>query len=88
MDNIVLIPVPLNELLAAFQQLIDNSIAKANLNSPQATIEPLTQKQLAKYLGVTEQTIIRYRAKKRIPFYFVGSSPRFNLNEVLKSLGK
>lgn len=57
-------------------------------NSP-ANIEPtITQNQLCEYLGITAQTVIRLKKKKKIPFILLGSHPRFILTDVLKALGK
>ena len=50
--------------------------------------KPITQKELASFLDCTEQTIINMRKRKEIPFYFVGNSPRFNLEKVIKALEK
>jgi excisionase family DNA binding protein len=48
----------------------------------------VTTKQLCKYLDITQPTVIRYRKKGRIPFFYIGSAVRFNLHDVIKSLEK
>lgn len=42
--------------------------------------------ELKDQLGVTIQTIIRWRNKGKIPFIKLGSSIRYDLNAVIKSL--
>jgi excisionase family DNA binding protein len=45
-------------------------------------------KELCHELKITQPTVIRYRKKGRIPFFYIGSSVRFNLHDVIKSLEK
>lgn len=48
----------------------------------------ISQAELARRLGVTVQTIIRYRRLKRIPFLRIGSSVKFNYEKVIVALEK
>lgn len=89
-DDILFSQFPKSELFAAIEIAVDKAIS-ARLN--QALISPvdkppITQKELCKYLDVTQQTIIRWKKKKVIPFYTVGNAIRFDLDKVLKALGK
>ena len=48
--------------------------------------KPITTKELCEFLGVTGQTIIRWKKKGKIPFFRIGSAVRFDLDKVLKAL--
>ncbi|MBC7745671.1 MAG: helix-turn-helix domain-containing protein [Flavobacterium sp.] len=51
-------------------------------------IDLVDGEQLSKKLGITIQTLIRWRQKGKIPFLQVGKSIRYDLNKVLESLEK
>ena len=90
MDNLIFSQIPLSDLLDQVKQAVREEMA---LNMASTTPEgnnarPLTTRELCEYLRVTEPTIIRWRQKGKIPFYNIGSAVRFNLNDVLKALGK
>jgi excisionase family DNA binding protein len=90
MTSLILSQIPLEELLAQVRQVVKEEIA-AGPPSPittQTKNRPVTTKELCTYLGVTEPTVLRWRKKKVIPFFCIGSAIRFNLQEVIKSLGK
>ena len=46
----------------------------------------ITGEELANKLSVTIQTIIRWKAKGKIPYFSIGSSIRYDLNKVLNAL--
>ena len=46
----------------------------------------ITGDELCKKLGVTIQTLIRWRQKGRIPFLEIGSAVRYDLHKVLEAL--
>ncbi|MEO9257053.1 MAG: helix-turn-helix domain-containing protein, partial [Crocinitomicaceae bacterium] len=48
----------------------------------------ITGEELGKKLGVTIQTLIRWRQKGKIPFLQVGSSIRYDLHKVIEALEK
>jgi excisionase family DNA binding protein len=50
--------------------------------------DPVTQKELCGHLGVTPQTLIRWKKRKKIPFIKVGRTVRYNLGDVLAALEK
>ncbi len=88
MENFILSPISLKD----FADLVKNAVreqmeANAALY-PAAGINerPITQKELCEYLDVTAQTIIRWRKKKKIPFFTIGTAVRFNLSDVKKAL--
>ena len=47
---------------------------------------PLTVKEMCGFLGVTEATIIRWRAKGKIPYMKLGSRVLFSKSAVIKAL--
>ena len=48
----------------------------------------ITTTDLSKYLNISEQTVIRWKDKNKIPCVKMGRSIRFHLPSVLKSLEK
>ncbi|MDN3658920.1 helix-turn-helix domain-containing protein [Ferruginibacter paludis] len=50
--------------------------------------KPITTKELCEHLRLSKPTILRYRRKNKIPFFYIGSAIRFNLQDVKKSLEK
>jgi excisionase family DNA binding protein len=86
----IFLEIPLDELLNRFEKIIDSKVNTALGMGSQESLsnEPVTSKELAKFLKVTEQTISTYRKKGQIPFIEIGSAIRFNLNSVVKALEK
>jgi excisionase family DNA binding protein len=79
----------LEEVIAAVKQAVREEITALQPAAEQIdTSVPLKQKELAKELGVTPQTIIRWDKKGKIPSYKMGSSPRYSLSKVKKALEK
>ena len=79
--------------LGALQELIDNSIRSAfeKLNTPSISNQskneqPITTKQLCKFLSITEPTVIRWRKKGKIPFMQIGSALRYDKEAVIKAI--
>lgn len=74
----------------AFKSLMLEAIEFAVNSIPQkeSTKEAqiITGEDLSKKLGVTIQTLIRWRQKGKIPFLQIGNSIRYDLNKVLDSL--
>lgn len=48
--------------------------------------KPLTTKELCEHLRVSEPTIIRWRKKKVIPYFTIGTAVRYHLGEVIAAL--
>lgn len=74
--------------LINIESLLLNLQPKESLPKDEPYVKPINTKELCAFLGITEPTVIRWRKKKKIPFFQIGSAVRFNLSEVLKSLGK
>ena len=59
-------------------------------NMPKSKPEPqpeiMTGEELCKKLGVTIQTLIRWRHKGKIPFMRIGSSIRYDFMKVLEAI--
>jgi hypothetical protein len=51
-----------------------------------SSAKPVTTKELCAFLGITEPTAIRWRKKKAIPYYTIGSAVRYDLPKVIASL--
>ncbi len=69
-------------MLEAVEWAVKNSPQK----EPQKEAQIITGEDLAKKLGVTIQTLIRWRHKGKIPFLQIGNSIRYDLHKVLASL--
>lgn len=90
MHKIILTEIALSELLEHVKETIREEVTMA-LNNSQVNEQqerPITTKELCEYLRVTEPTIARWKQKGKIPFFNIGTAVRFNLKDVLKSLGK
>ena len=67
-------------------------VAKLAVVSPailSAVEQPITTRQLAQHLQLTDRTIATYRAKRLIPFWRLNSrNIRYRLSDVEKALAK
>ena len=90
MDSIILSQIPISELFNLIKQAVKDELDTRDISkaSTRNNEKPITQKELCAYLGVTQQTVIRWKKKKKIPFFTIGTAIRFDLQDVLKSLGK
>ena len=83
-NQLVLIPITLEELTELFRGIVaEHRVQPLPETLPQKLI---TEKELCQYLGISLPTAIRYRQKRKIPFVKIGSSIRYNVEEVLKAL--
>ena len=78
-DNI---PHNINELMLK----IDNLEKLLTTPGESKLIEIIDTKELCKRLNITEPTVIRWRKKGLVPFLNIGSSVRFNYENVLHAL--
>jgi excisionase family DNA binding protein len=79
------------DLAAMIQNIVTQSISALSLglsNSEHRSEpeKPVTQGELSKYLGVTEQTISNHRNKGKIPFIQIGSRILYMKSEVINAL--
>lgn len=83
------ITIDLDEFLNEVRQVIKEELSiLRNSLSTDLLEEPITQKQLSEFLGVSVQTLIRWRQKGKIPFIEVGSAIRYDKSKVIKALEK
>ena len=83
MQNIVLIQVD------DLRQIIREELAvNKPLNEPEKTKneKPINQRDLCKFLDLSEPTVIRWRKKGLIPFMQIGSAIRYDVNRVIEAL--
>ncbi|MBC7616635.1 MAG: helix-turn-helix domain-containing protein [Pedobacter sp.] len=75
-----------DEMQSAFNQMFTEAVK--SLPAKEVTQAPhiVNGNTLTSELGVTIQTIIRWRNKNKIPFLKIGSSIRYDLNAVIKAL--
>ncbi len=84
--QIQLITTP-QELQSVIDTAVQNAFEKANIPTSNSVIEkPITVKELCEFLGVGEQTVIRWRKKKKIPFLQLGTRVFFMKSEVISAL--
>ena len=89
MDKIILSPIDLTDLMESFRQVVRAELLAASTTKEGTIInKPLSQIEIADFLGVTVQTIIRWKQKGKIPFFEIGSAQRFDKDKVLKALNK
>lgn len=89
MENVVLTQIPVDSLQEMIRQAIHEEMkSSSSIVKPSEAKKPLTMVELADYLGVTVQTIIRKMKKGEIPYFRIGDSPRYELEKVLKALSK
>lgn len=85
MDNPFLV---LDERMSRIEEVLNQIKDAFQKPEPVSNERPVTQKELCNYLNVSEQTLIRWKNKKKIPFIQVGNVPRYMLKDVLKALKK
>lgn len=91
MDNNLFSQEFIRQWSEAFRQIVREELAAAAgeaVNKPEEPQGTITQKELCKFLNMSEQTIIRWRHKGKIPFLMVGTKPRYVVAEVIKAMEK
>lgn len=72
-------------------EIVVNRLRKTDVIVP-SNINPeddrLTQKEAAQLLGITVQSLIKWKQKKLIPYYQIGRSIFYSKNELLKEARK
>lgn len=89
MKNTILFSLTLDE----FKDILKESISEMTLSrqSPKDNRQEeafLTQRQAAKYLQITEPTIIKWKKESRIPYYQNGRRILYKKSELLDALRK
>jgi hypothetical protein len=74
----------------ALEEYFNNRVQKISEDKPlQApTKEIIDSKTLRERLNISEPTELRLRKRKKLPFIYLGSSIRYEWNEVLHALQK
>jgi excisionase family DNA binding protein len=85
-DNVVLIPVPLEELLDELTKRIDLKLGNNQVQLVTQSKEYLTRSQVAKKLNVTLFTINEWTKKGKITGYRVGRRVLYKEHELDKAL--
>ena len=85
MDDIVLSPIPINQLLEKFREIVREEISIQQV-LPGAKENPITRKELIERLGISEPSVIRWEKKGLIPSIRIGTSIRYNWGSVLQAL--
>lgn len=70
------------------QRILEGYKASAPKTELPSAAEIITPEQLCKRLAISKQTQIRFRKKGKIPWLQIGTSIRYNWQEVLKALNK
>lgn len=75
-----------DEMQSAFNQMFSEAIKSLPIGEASKTPIILSGDELKTQLGITIQTLIRWRQKGKIPFLQVDSSIRYDLNKVIDAL--
>jgi len=73
----------------SLQDIIRATINEAMAGAPIPQLgnnKPISQKELAQYLNVSERTIMRWREKGDVPYLQLGSRVLYQTSEVVKAL--
>jgi len=88
MQEQVLLSLPINQ----FKQLMIDVITDCLRNTIEGQVEHTTEiidrNELCKRLAITEPTCIRWKKKGKIPCFRIGSSVRYNWQNVIDILEK
>lgn len=85
MHNLILSPIDPEKLISSISdQVTANLIAVIQDKTPIQTI--IDGDELIQKLGITRQTLARWRKQNRIPFIQVGGVIRYDLNKVIEAL--
>lgn len=85
----ILISIELEDLLDKIKQCISEEFSKYQSTSIiPIPNKPVNTKELCAYLGITPQTLIRWKKKRKIPYMNIGSAVRFDLSKVIAALEK
>ena len=88
-NQIQIISTP-NEVQVWLENSINRAFQNLGLNSntikPVAGSNPITTKELCKYLKISSVTCIRWRKKGKIPFMKIGGSIRYDKAAVLAAI--
>ena len=84
MENVFLTSLTTPEIRQMFREELENFSPQTPNLHPKPEI--LTGEELCKKLGVTIQTLIRWRHKGKIPFMRIGSSIRYDFIKVLEAI--
>lgn len=76
------------ELAALIEHTIESKIQSLVGLGAEQRKEIISQEELAKRLGVTVPTIVKYRSKGKIPFIVLGDRILYEFNEVITKLSK
>lgn len=86
MQNIILSPIKLSDL----QGIISESVQQALKSHTEQLATPKPEivdgETLQEKLGITRQTLGRWRVAKRIPYIQEGNIIRYDLNKVIETL--
>lgn len=86
MDQIILSPVPLPDLVSEIANAVRAQLAAAPQPAPPAPEELLTRKEAAELLAVTLPTLREYTRKGHLTAYRIGTRVRYKRSEVVDGL--
>ena len=86
MQNLVLTPVPIDDLLAMFRDIVREEMNPGTTSEGGTNRTIINRAELIKRLDITEPTVIRYEKKGIIPSIRIGSAVRYDYDKVLQAL--
>jgi excisionase family DNA binding protein len=86
MSKAVFIPIPLDEFNAKVEALVKEAVKNGMRN--QSQFQLVTIEELMEILKVTKMSIHNWRKDGWLPYYKLGSSVRFNMEDVMEAIQK
>jgi excisionase family DNA binding protein len=86
MNDIVLVPISMDNFLIALRSVIKEEISSLSLSENVHDNKPVNGAEICKFLNITETTLIRWRSKGKIPFMQFGRNYRYDKNAVSKAI--
>jgi excisionase family DNA binding protein len=88
MKQLILSPIPLEELKAAITDAVKCELQKLQLHNTDPPTEYITRKKTAEILGISLPTLNDWSKRGVIPSYRICSRVRYKREEVMNSVNK
>jgi len=86
MQAVTITQITYPELEHSLEKLIEKSFNSQNSNNKTLSPDIKTGDEVCEKLGITIQTLIRWRQKGKVPYLKLGSSIRYDFNKVIEAL--
>lgn len=83
MQNVLLSPIPLDDLKEVFRDCIKSELAIAGRQEPPQPDEFITEEEARQLLHISKVTLKKWRDADKIPFYRFGTRIRYKKAELV-----